>query len=133
MKYFRECVKFVCFDIFRMTKKVKLSSFIHRPVDSTTISYFSLVNLETVVILWNFPRNSFLHLNHISQYRFATSWDWFMISLGVFASFLKAIPSIWTTIVYGELTGLLIDRTDGVGPSSSIVLLPWFGGGETLR
>lgn len=56
-----------------------------------------------------------------------------MIFVGVFGSFLKAIPSIWTTIAYGELTALLIDRTDGTDPSSSIVLLRWFGGGEILR
>lgn len=55
-----------------------------------------------------------------------------MIATGVFATFLKAIPCIWTTIIYGEFTAILIDRTDGVGPGSSIVFLPWFGGGATL-
>lgn len=120
----------VCFSgISRMKKTLKLSNFNHQSDESTTISYFSLVKWQKSFTSNNFLISLFLAF----QYRFATSWDWLLIFVGVFGSFLKAIPSIWTTIAYGELTALLIDRTDGTDPGPSIVLLRWFGGGEILR
>lgn len=55
-----------------------------------------------------------------------------MILIGIFVTILKSIILPILNIVYGEYTALLVDRTLGIGTSSTTAFLPLFGGGNVL-
>lgn len=70
------------------------------------------------------------HINF--QFRFATSFEYFLIFLGVVFTILKSFGMPLMIIVYGEFTTLLVDRTYQNGTSSNTALLQLFGGGRVL-
>ena len=66
------------------------------------------------------------------QFRFATKLDVILILIGIVFTFFKSMAFPLLIVVYGEFTTLLVDRTLGVGTSSTTILLPLFGGGKVL-
>ncbi|XP_031626047.1 multidrug resistance protein homolog 65 [Contarinia nasturtii] len=71
-------------------------------------------------------------LNYFRLYRFATKCDVILILIGILFTVLKSVAMPILIIVYGEFTTLLVDRTLGIGTSSTTIFLPLFGGGQIL-
>ncbi|XP_055296579.1 multidrug resistance protein homolog 65-like [Sitodiplosis mosellana] len=71
-------------------------------------------------------------VNYFSLYRFATKWDMILLLIGITATLLKSMALPIFNIIFGEYTSLLVDRTLGIGTSSTTIFLPLFGGGKIL-
>ncbi|XP_055301725.1 multidrug resistance protein homolog 65-like isoform X2 [Sitodiplosis mosellana] len=71
-------------------------------------------------------------MSYFSLYQFATKWDVFLILIGIIFTILKAATQPLLILAYSEFTTLLIERTMGIGTSSSTTFLQLFGGGRVL-
>lgn len=52
--------------------------------------------------------------------------------MGIQLTFVKSLGLPTIIVLVGEFATMLIDRTRGIGTTSSTVFLPLFGGGKVL-
>lgn len=52
--------------------------------------------------------------------------------VGVLLAALASAGMPYSIVIYGEFSSLLVDRTVGIGTSSSTLILHLFGGGKRL-
>ncbi|TMW46661.1 hypothetical protein DOY81_008256 [Sarcophaga bullata] len=71
-------------------------------------------------------------LSYFKLFRYATLGERLLIVVGIILASLAAVGIPYSIVIYGEFSSLLIDRTRGVGTSSSTFLLQLFGGGKRL-
>lgn len=132
-KFQQRIQHFPCFYfLYRRSKKIHISA---KKSDrngsndiGSSINYFSLVcfHFSFSLLLGHFQPNI------VFQFRFATKWDIIFIVIGIIFTIVKSIAMSTIIIIYGEFTTLLVDRTLGVGTSSSTTFLHYFGGGKIL-
>ncbi|XP_005191448.1 multidrug resistance protein homolog 49 isoform X2 [Musca domestica] len=73
------------------------------------------------------PSISFFQL-----FRYSTISERFMMLIGVLLACIAAGGMPYSIVIYGEFSSLMVDRTVGVGTSSSTLILHLFGGGRKL-
>uniref|UniRef100_A0A1A9X3Q1 ABC-type xenobiotic transporter n=1 Tax=Glossina brevipalpis TaxID=37001 RepID=A0A1A9X3Q1_9MUSC len=80
------------------------------------------------------PPSIYVHETCIvyQKFRYATVGERFLIFLAIILASLSAVNVPFCVAIYGEFTSLLIDRTVGIGTSSTTFFLPIFGGGKIL-
>ncbi|CAG9128715.1 unnamed protein product [Plutella xylostella] len=84
-------------------------------------------NKENQEDLNQIPPVSFFKL-----FRFATPWEISMLMIGCVLATINGLFVPVGTIIYGEFTTLLIDRSVMTNTSTKTLTMEWFGGGKVL-
>lgn len=71
-------------------------------------------------------------INYIHLFRYARGIDFLLLFGALIAALLHALVFPIAIVVYSELVAMFIDRSLGIGTSSTTHALPWFGGGAQL-
>ncbi|XP_073848261.1 multi drug resistance 49 isoform X1 [Musca autumnalis] len=71
-------------------------------------------------------------ISFFQLFRYSTTRERFMMLIGILLSCIGACGMPYSIVIYGEFSSLLVDRTVGVGTSSSTWILHIFGGGRKL-
>ncbi|XP_037948003.1 multidrug resistance protein homolog 49 [Teleopsis dalmanni] len=70
--------------------------------------------------------------SYFQLFKYSTSFERLLVVLGIILASLASIGIPYSIVIYGEFTSLLIDRSVGIGTSSTTFILQLFGGGQKL-
>ncbi|XP_075169480.1 multi drug resistance 49 [Haematobia irritans] len=71
-------------------------------------------------------------ISFLQLFRYSTVGERCLIAFGILFASLASTGMPYSIVIYGEFTSLLVDRTLGIGTSSSTLFLRLFGGGRIL-
>ncbi|XP_030385057.1 multidrug resistance protein homolog 65 [Scaptodrosophila lebanonensis] len=71
-------------------------------------------------------------VSYLELYRYASWTDYLLVLCAFIAALLRSLVFPIAIVLYSELVAMFIDRTLGVGTSSTTIALPIFGGGTIL-
>lgn len=93
-----------------------------------SISFFQLVSSSNTINVQALTKIQTFN----PQFRYSTISERFMMLIGVLLACIAAGGMPYSIVIYGEFSSLMVDRTVGVGTSSSTLILHLFGGGRKL-
>lgn len=103
---------------------------------TSSFFYFSFFELiacnwieSTLTFIMRDPEESF---SFFQLFRFASRFDWFLLSVGMLATIIKSTIHPIIVIIYTDIIAMIIERLNGQGTTPPTYIIPLFGGGKVL-